>query len=1133
MFDWYKAPPPLSVPELEGRANMEWIIGGLLVVAALVAIWLTLGPLWLWDAVRASLYGFGHAIPWLGPKLFPTAAAPAFPPLHRLAVPSRPTTGRVTRVLWGPWLLGWLRAMGMIVVLGAVAMVVSRVIQRRRRAATQLWYEVGLFQHDVAEPDQVRAMYNAVWNALIPRSRWFGAWFLYRWFAGTDALTLAVLRDYGADKGEYLHILLGAPHRSLGRVLQIVQNTYQNVRFTPWLHPVPSAWPQMVRWGLRSRSPLHLVTLTSNYDAMPMEALIQGMAREAWKGETPPPFIMTWNMRAVPSSHLERQIAQAAQYAQWTSDIADQAAARSANTQLGHGLFRVEWRAGVASYDQAQRLVGTLGIHNNRATLMPHNILVWRQAIGRWVAEGLPSVFPMAHGFRMWSGELATFGAFPTGRLRVSELVRYNTRRMPASRALSRDPGTALVEAEGHDQVGLYWNDLTKNLLLLGIQGSGKSTHVLNLFANAVAMRDPDGRPAAPVILFDIGKDTAPSALRLCPPDREVLYVAPGDDENPWGLPLLSGGTSSLAQVNHVIEIMMDVFGEDSIGPRSRQALQHLIATVIAAGTPEHPPSLDTAYQMMVSEKIRLQTIAQAKLNGRLDDHTDQYWSSEFEKALERNPAFMEEVLAAPRNKLHEFLRSRQLRAVLGAPDPFGYVKRAVDWDRVIQERQVVILDLSVKDLGAATVRLLGIVATLNLWHAIERQGRLREEDRVPVYTLYDEAQRYLSPSFLNILAEGRAYGWRTAIATRFMDELDEKIRDGVEDLCQNLIIHRIPLVEEANRLMKRGMTIFMNNITLQEEAQAIERMMADDIMKLPDRQAICMWQANGNPEPPFFAATIDWRPLAHEDWAQYHLSQQPRIEPRRVTPPPPVFPEERVPTPAELAGRQAPAKPTAANSQISMFDEEAPAVPAAAAEDLAGPTDRAEEIGVAEAAPPPEPPPEVGEMPDDGLCWEESGPPEDPASSAPPPLPSAPAVPAVEEDPLPPPASGPVSLPPDPPGPPQCTGPATAPVERPPAGSPAPMAPRVADAVAEAAPVSDGAVLVTWEAVAKEYGVPATPIQRGSEKFGLTPEHAAVLLAKARRAGEIPGVLSGIRPWWEELVKAAAHGPSEGGSDA
>ena len=94
-------------------------------------------------------------------------------------------------------------------------------------------------------------------------------------------------------------------------------------------------------------------------------------------------------------------------------------------------------------------------------------------------------------------------------------------------------------------------------------------------------------------------------------------------------------------------------------------------------------------------------------------------------------------------------------------------------------------------------------------------------------------------------------------------------------------------------------------------------------------------------------------------------------------------------------------------------------------------------------------------------------------------------------------------------------------------------MAPRVADAVAEAAPVSDGAVLVTWEAVAKEYGVPATPIQRGSEKFGLTPEHAAVLLAKARRAGEIPGVLSGIRPWWEELVKAAAHGPSEGGSDA
>lgn len=1124
-FKYEASPEPLPMPEAQSRARVETLLGLLLVLGITIAAWIALGPVWLWEALRASLYGFGHALPWIGARLFPLSQAPPWPATTAAAHPAA-APAAATGATWLVRALAVLR----VVVLGAVllglAILASRLVARRRRAATQLWYEVELFQNDAAQPDQVRALYNAVWNALIPRSRWLGAFFLYRWFVGADALTLALVRDHDADGGEYLHLLLGAPASVLGRVLQLFQNVYQNVRFQPWRHPVPAAWPQMLRWGVRSRTPLHLLTLTSNYDAMPMEALIQAMSREAWKGDAPDDFLMSWTLMPVPSTGAERAVARAALYADWERSTAEQGAARSANTQLGHGLFQVDWRAGVTRFDQAQRLVGVMGIHNNRATLMPHNILIWRRPIARWIGEGLPTVFPLARGPRLWSGEAATFCALPTGRLRVAELKRHNVRRMPASRALSRDPATVLVEAEGHDRVGLFWEDLVKNLLLLGIQGSGKSTHLLNLFANAIALRDPDGRPAAPVILFDIGKDTAASALRLVPPDRTVLYVAPADDLNPWGLPLISGAPSTLAQVNHVIEVLSDVFGADAIGPRSKQALQHLIATIIAAATPEEPPSLDQAYKMMVDDEVRRVMIERAQLSGRLDDHTKTYWTTEFPHALETNPQFWEEAMAAPRNKLHEFLRSRQLRAVLGAADAQGYMKRAVDWDRVVRERQVVILDLSMKDLGAATVRLFGIVATLNLWHAIERQGALREEERVPVYTVYDEAQQYLSPSFLSILALGRSYGWRTALATRFLDELDEEIRDGVEDLCQNRIIHRIPLEPEAKRLMLNMMTVYINNITLQEEAQALERFMADDIMRLNDRQAICYWQAHGALQPPFIAYTLDWRPRAHEEWAAHHLSRQPAAPTLTLAP----LPD---PADAPAAIRDAGTAAPEADRPPASWAEE-PAAPDTPAASLASPMAAADSPQSASASAGP-----VHGLPGqldlwsltptvipDGhpaLEWDgDADPAATPAVSSqdtlPPPDAAAPeSGRARDPGPLPAVAGPPLPIPPVPAEPslPAPTPPTPA---GPPPTESAPDPPRVEPLH----PQSGETPLdpTSFESVAAYFHQFPRQLQDLCAAYGLGPADAARILAAGQADGTLPPLRSAFRTWFVQRVK-------------
>jgi hypothetical protein len=103
----------------------------------------------------------------------------------------------------------------------------------------------------------------------------------------------------------------------------------------------------------------------------------------------------------------------------------------------------------------------------------------------------------------------------------------------------------------------------------------------------------------------------------------------------------------------------------------------------------------------------------------------------------------------------------------------------------------------------------------------------------------------------------------------------DPALQAGIINLCQNRIIHRIPEPSEAVRLMQQMLTIYINNITLTEEAQDLERFMADDIMRLPDHTAICQWQAKGAVQSPFVAETIDWRPDAQEEWAAWHKDHQ------------------------------------------------------------------------------------------------------------------------------------------------------------------------------------------------------------------------------------------------------------------
>lgn len=836
-------------------------------------------------------------------------AAPAPVPSPSAPLPPRPPTSwsvwalRLTvatvfviicfRVLWpwwfpfhwtqivpaGRWL--WTGLIGGEWVIGSV--LVSRLYWRAYRRASTVWDEIVFFQTDQITPSTYTGILDQIYEAIQVRHPWWNTSGWYRLFVGQNSWSLNVWRDpQHPDAPQALHIVLAGPRRIMPMVESALQSHYTNLRFIRRPGPPDILWPYLLRWQLRYQSPLHLLRMPSNANTIPLESLAQQLAASSYPG-SPPAFHFQLLMLPVPTQRARKQVTNRLNIAQWEEFATEKHAADQARTQIGNGRFRTEWRAGAQDYAVLQRLAGVWQAENRHAELKTHNVVVWRGLWRRWLRTNVPRIWPFIGGPTLWAGELTPVILLPTGFIRVPDIVRSMTRRMPAALAIARDSlltrpdltPQGIMEAEPaipdlpRERVGVWEEDRHKNILLLGIQGSGKSTNLINLYRTDILARTDHGQPRKAVVLFDIGKDTGYDALRCTPPEREVIWFRPSHPDNPWMIQPLSSVAADATKVDQVLQMLVDVFGTDAIRDRSKMLLGNAIRAIIdvegerASFVSLHKMITDSNYRDMIVDQIR-------------NEQTRQFWEKEFADGLANNPGFWEEALAAPRNKLDALLRNDFIKGSLDAATASQYLRHAIDWDRVIRDRQVVILNINKDELGAEATRLFGIAALLNLWYAIQRQQQLQYEARTPVSLLIDEAQNFLSPTFTSMLTEGRAYGLQAAIAVRFLMEIKDPIVQGaIVNLCQNRIIHRISLVDEAKTLMHLGQQLYMNNVTLNEDVQSITNFAADDYMHLADRTAICMWQAHGALQPPFFAHTIDWRPYAQDDWARYHLEHQ------------------------------------------------------------------------------------------------------------------------------------------------------------------------------------------------------------------------------------------------------------------
>ncbi len=84
---------------------------------------------------------------------------------------------------------------------------------------------------------------------------------------------------------------------------------------------------------------------------------------------------------------------------------------------------------------------------------------------------------------------------------------------------------------------------------------------------------------------------------------------------------------------------------------------------------------------------------------------------------------------------------------------------------------------------------------------ALYRAGQ-QEEARVPFFLYVDEAQSFVTQSFMDMISEARKYKLGVFMACQFLDQLQEKIREAIFRNCGTIISFRVG-VNDAELLAK------------------------------------------------------------------------------------------------------------------------------------------------------------------------------------------------------------------------------------------------------------------------------------------------------------------------------------------
>ena len=320
---------------------------------------------------------------------------------------------------------------------------------------------------------------------------------------------------------------------------------------------------------------------------------------------------------------------------------------------------------------------------------------------------------------------------------------------------------------------GIRAKDRDKHMYIIGKSGMGKSTLLENM-----AIQDIQNGEG--MIFVDPHGSTAEKLLDFIPQDRvkDVMYFAPFDTDFPIGFNILED--VGYDNRHKVVAGLMGVFERiwaDAWSARMQYILQNTLFALL-----EYPgATIIDVNRMLVNKAFREDVIQHVT-----DPIVAMFWKEEFAGYSDK---YTQDATPAIQNKIGQFVSNPLIRNIL------GQAKSTFDFRKMMDERKIVIVNLSKGRMGEANAALLGSMLVIKIY--LSALSRAEESavamSRLPnCYFYVDEFQNVTNQAFENILSESRKYKLCLTIANQYIEQMEEEVRNAVFGNVGTTVIFRI-----------------------------------------------------------------------------------------------------------------------------------------------------------------------------------------------------------------------------------------------------------------------------------------------------------------------------------------------------